>query len=75
MTKWQLGQHDAARQLLSDTQPAIDQELQTPTTIFEYRVTLEVLRRDAESLIKPKETDEGAETNKVTPTTQATTDH
>jgi serine/threonine protein kinase len=55
MTKWQLGQRDAARHLLTEIQPAINEELQSLATPFHYRLTLEVLRREADSLIGPKD--------------------
>jgi tetratricopeptide (TPR) repeat protein len=61
MTKWQLGQRDEARRLLAETQPAINESLQTPSTYFQRRVTLEILRREAEALIEPKEEDEAVE--------------
>jgi serine/threonine protein kinase/tetratricopeptide (TPR) repeat protein len=53
MTKWQLSQQDEARQLLAEIQPAIDAELHSLSTPFNYRLTLEVLRREAETMIEP----------------------
>ena len=51
MTQWQQGHKDEARRLFSETQPAIEQELQTPSIPFSRHATLEVLRREAEALI------------------------
>ena len=56
MSKWQLGKKDEARRLLAETEPAIDQQIQS--TYFALKSTLEVLRREAEALIEPKEADE-----------------
>ena len=39
MTKWQLGQHDEARRLLAETRPAVDKELQSPSTVWNYRAS------------------------------------
>jgi serine/threonine protein kinase/Tfp pilus assembly protein PilF len=60
MAKWQQGQRDEGRQLLAEIQPAIDEELRSTTTPMNYRVTLEVLRREAEALIE-KNKDEATE--------------
>jgi tetratricopeptide (TPR) repeat protein len=51
MTKWQQGKHDEARRLLSETLPAVDVEIQNPSTYRHRRATLQVLRREAEALI------------------------
>jgi hypothetical protein len=59
MTKWQLGERDAARQLLAETQPAVDKELQSPESTLYLRALLEVLRREAEALVEPKEASRG----------------
>jgi tetratricopeptide (TPR) repeat protein len=61
MTKWRLGQRDAARQLLADTQPVVDKELASPSTTWNRRATLELLRREAEALIERKEAEEAVE--------------
>jgi serine/threonine protein kinase len=61
MTKWQLGKHDDAHRLLSEIQPLIDKWLETPSNNWQFRVYTEVLRREAEALIEPKEADEAAE--------------
>ncbi len=61
MTKWRQGQPDEARQLLAEAQAAIDEQLQPPSPRMEFRLYTEVLRREAEALIKPKETDEAVE--------------
>jgi serine/threonine protein kinase len=53
MTKWQLGERDNAQQLFAEIQPAIDAELHSLSTPFNYRLTLEVLRREAETMIEP----------------------
>jgi hypothetical protein len=52
MTKWQLGQQDEARRLLAETLPAVEEELQSPTSGWNRRATLEILRHEAESLIR-----------------------
>jgi tetratricopeptide (TPR) repeat protein len=59
MTKWQLGQRDAARELLSKTLPAIEEEMQT--CLWNRRALLELLRGEAQALIGPKEADEAVE--------------
>jgi tetratricopeptide (TPR) repeat protein len=61
MTKWQLDERDEARRLLAETQPAIDKELQSPSTTWNRRATLELLRAEAGALIRPKEPDEAVE--------------
>jgi serine/threonine protein kinase len=58
MTKWQLGERDEALLLLAETQPAIDRELQAPSTTWVRRTSLELLRTEAEGLIRKKETDD-----------------
>ena len=61
MTKWQLGQKDEARRLLAKTLPDVDKDLQSPSRGWNQRAELEVLRREAETLIEPKEADEAVE--------------
>jgi tetratricopeptide (TPR) repeat protein len=61
MTKWQLGNHDEARQLLAETLPAVAEELNDPSKAWNRRATLEVLRAEAKALIGPKEADEAVE--------------
>jgi tetratricopeptide (TPR) repeat protein len=61
MTKWRQGQRDEARQLLAEAQAAIDEQLQPPSPRMEFRLYTDVLRREAEKLIKPKEADEAVE--------------
>ncbi|HJS08442.1 MAG TPA: serine/threonine-protein kinase, partial [Pirellulales bacterium] len=61
MTKWHRGQQDEARRLLAEIQTAIDEELRSTTTQMNYRITLEVLRREAEDLIDKEFADEAAE--------------
>jgi tetratricopeptide (TPR) repeat protein len=68
MTKWQLGQQDAARQLLAETLPDVEKELQTPTTLWNRRALHELWRGEAQALIGPKEADEAVE-NEVEPVT------
>jgi hypothetical protein len=61
MTKWQLGERDTAGRLLGETQPAIDKELQSPSTDRIGLVSLETLRREAVALIEPKARDEAVD--------------
>jgi hypothetical protein len=61
MTKWQRGQRDAARELLSKTLPAIEEEMQTPTCLWNRRALLELWRGESQALIGPKEADEAVE--------------
>jgi tetratricopeptide (TPR) repeat protein len=61
MTKWRLGQKDEARQLLTETIPAVEKELQSPSTVWHRRATLEILRGEAASLIEDKQTDEAVQ--------------
>jgi eukaryotic-like serine/threonine-protein kinase len=51
MARWQQGEKVEACRLLAETQPAIDEELQSPSVEWNRRATLEVLRREAETLI------------------------
>jgi tetratricopeptide (TPR) repeat protein len=67
MTKWQQGKHDDARRLLAEIQPAIDRWLQTPSFYWQYRVTTELLRDEAEALIEPRETDEAVDKSPTPP--------
>jgi hypothetical protein len=61
MTRWQLGQRNEARRLLADAQPALDEWLQKPFNTWMRRAEIELLRREAEALIEPKEADEAVE--------------
>jgi hypothetical protein len=61
MTKWQQGEHDDARRLLRDVQPAIDKALETPALSWQGIAATEVMRREAEAMIEPKEPDEAVE--------------
>jgi serine/threonine protein kinase len=61
MTKWQLGQQDAARELLSESLPAVEEERQNPTSVWNRRATLELLHGEAKALIGPTETNEAVE--------------
>jgi DNA polymerase III delta subunit len=67
MSQWQQGHKDEARRLFAKTQPAIEQELQTPSLFGSRRATLEVLHKEAQSLIEPKEADEAVENVKPHP--------
>lgn len=72
MTKWRQGQPDEARRLVAEIQPAIDEELRSTTTPMNYRITLEVLRREAETLIGQKNAAEAPNNGNSIP---ATTDN
>jgi tetratricopeptide (TPR) repeat protein len=61
MTRWQQGQKDQARRILDEIQPAIDDELRSPLSLWQRRATLEILRREAEAMIGQKEADEAVE--------------
>jgi tetratricopeptide (TPR) repeat protein len=61
MTQWRLGRRDEARQLFAETKSAVEKEIQAPTTLWGRRTTLEVLRNEAEALIRPAEADEAVE--------------
>jgi serine/threonine protein kinase/Tfp pilus assembly protein PilF len=65
MTKWQLGQQDAARELLSETLPAVEEEVQKLTTKWNRRASLELLRGEAEALIKVTETSKALENERT----------
>jgi tetratricopeptide (TPR) repeat protein len=55
MTEWQLGHKDAARQLLNETLPALEEEFRSPSSAWNRRATLELLRDEAKALIEPTE--------------------
>ena len=61
MTKWQLDEHDEARRMLRELQPRIDERLRSPWINWDGRAVLEIRRREAEAMIKPKEADEAVE--------------
>ncbi|HEX2475066.1 MAG TPA: serine/threonine-protein kinase [Lacipirellulaceae bacterium] len=61
MTKWQLGQQHQARQLLEKTLTDIDKDLQSTSLGWNQRAALEVLRREAKTLIEPKEANEAVQ--------------
>jgi tetratricopeptide (TPR) repeat protein len=61
MTKWRLGQQDEASQLLAETLPAVDKELQSPSSTWNRLATLEVLRAEAQALIGENEAVEAVE--------------
>jgi hypothetical protein len=72
MTKWQLGKRDEARLLLAETQPAVDKELQFPSTTWVRRTSLELLRAEAVALIGPIEADSTVENKSRTSETPTT---
>jgi hypothetical protein len=61
MTKWQLGEQDAARGLLAETRSAVDKELESPAITWNRRATLELLRDEAVALIEPNVANEAVE--------------
>jgi tetratricopeptide (TPR) repeat protein len=61
MTHWQLGNKDEARKVLAETLPAVEAELKSPSSGWNRRTTLEVLRGEAEDLIEPTKPNESAE--------------
>src|SRR5262245_16853447 len=64
MTKWQLDEKDEARKLLAETLPVVEKELQSADSSWNRRATLELLRKEAQSLIEPKEADESKRNEK-----------
>jgi serine/threonine protein kinase/tetratricopeptide (TPR) repeat protein len=66
LTKWRQGHQDEARKLLAETLPAVDKERQLPSTDWNRRATLELLRDEATALIEPKKANEAVE-NKPRP--------
>jgi serine/threonine protein kinase len=52
MAWWKLGHRDFARRLLAQTQVAVDKELQSLSSAWDRRATLEVLLAEAEALIE-----------------------
>jgi tetratricopeptide (TPR) repeat protein len=72
MAQWQLDRKDQARELLVKTLPAVEKELQAPSSLWNRRATLELLRGEAESLIGQMKADEAVEKvelNQAAPTT------
>jgi tetratricopeptide (TPR) repeat protein len=61
MTTWHQGQQVEARRLLAKWLPDVDKELQTPSILGTRRATLEVLCREAETLIGQNEAEEAVE--------------
>jgi serine/threonine protein kinase/tetratricopeptide (TPR) repeat protein len=61
MTRWQLARKEDALQLLAEALPAVEKELQSPSSGWNRRATLELLRNEAQALIGQKETDEAVE--------------
>ena len=64
MTKWKLGEQEAAHQLLAETLPDVDKQIESPLCLADYRAHLEILRREATDLIKSNEADEAVENKK-----------
>jgi tetratricopeptide (TPR) repeat protein len=58
MTRWQLGEREEARRLLSEIQPAADEWIATPSIVWNRRAMVELLRREAESLIAHDSTEQ-----------------
>jgi hypothetical protein len=54
MTEWQRGHQKEAGHLLTKTLRAVEQELQSPSSDWNRRATLELLRDEAETLIGQK---------------------
>jgi hypothetical protein len=52
---------EEAHRLLDEAKTAIDEELASPLTHWSRRNTLELLRDEADSLIKPKEVEKAVE--------------
>jgi tetratricopeptide (TPR) repeat protein len=65
MTKWQLGQRDAARELLSETLPAVEEARQNPITKWNSRAEIDLVLGEAKALIGPKEADEAVESERT----------
>jgi hypothetical protein len=61
MSKWQLGQKEDAGRLITETLPAVNKELQSLSLSWNRRVTLELLRGEAEALIQETEVTEAVE--------------
>jgi hypothetical protein len=55
MTKWHLGERDEARRLLANTKPAIEEWLRMPSNTWMRRAEIELLQREAETLIRADE--------------------
>jgi tetratricopeptide (TPR) repeat protein len=75
MTYWQLNRRDEARRLLAETEPAIEEWLQSPSHFWTRRTIYEVLLREAEALIEPNDANEAVETKALTVHRQWTTDN
>jgi hypothetical protein len=58
--------------LLTEIQPAIDEEVQSLATPFNYGLTLEVLRREAKALIGSEKANEAVEKENAEQTTSNT---
>jgi tetratricopeptide (TPR) repeat protein len=61
MTRWQQGQKDEARRMLDEIKSAIDRELHSPSSLWQRRAQLELLRGQAEALIEPTKAGEAVE--------------
>jgi tetratricopeptide (TPR) repeat protein len=51
MTYWQLGRHDEARKVRAECAAAINEQIASATTSWNRRVTLDVIRAEAEALL------------------------
>jgi tetratricopeptide (TPR) repeat protein len=61
MAKWKQGQKAEARRSLAEALPAVDDEIQSPSTKAHRRAILEIFRREAVAQIEPKEAVEAVE--------------
>ena len=66
MNKWQQGEHDDARRLLREIEPAINKSLENPKRSWAYRQITEVLRREAEAMIGQEPADEAKQKDNPT---------
>jgi hypothetical protein len=61
MTKWKLGEQEAARQLLAETISDVDKRIESPSCLPDYRAWLEILRRETVALCERNDADEALE--------------
>jgi tetratricopeptide (TPR) repeat protein len=61
MAKWKQGHRDEARRLLEKWLPAVEEQIQATSTWSHIRAIVEIFRREAVSMIEPKEVDEAVE--------------
>ncbi|MGD9634149.1 MAG: protein kinase [Pirellulales bacterium] len=55
MTRWQQGQRNEARRVLDEATSHFEEALSSPSSLWQRRAQLEVLRHEAEGLIAPPE--------------------